>query len=165
MSHRRSILAIAAALAVVAALAAPAAQAAPGPNLTAVANAIMSKDYTSFLNLKRGRPAPFDWSDDGCSIPRVPGMQRAIRGLENLFNGPCQLHDFGYRNYGRGLRLGRNENVRGWIDGRFLEEMQRVCRTQFSRWWQQANKATCFGQAGGIWTAVRHGGRDAFYNG
>ena len=99
------------------------------------------------------------WSSDGCSWPTP-------RSLANLFYRPCQLHDFGYRNYGgHGLRLGANENTRDFVDGRFLQEMQRLCRDTFDRWWQSANKGTCLTQAGGIWSLVRHGGRDAFYNG
>jgi hypothetical protein len=29
---------------------------------------------------------------------------------------------------------------------------------------QRANKATCLTEAAGIWSIVRHGGRDSFYN-
>lgn len=68
-------------------------------------------------------PAPydsFDWSTDGCTWTPPPAR--------NVFDGPCQLHDFGYRNFGRGLTLGRSENMRKAIDVRFREEMYRACR-------------------------------------
>lgn len=71
------------------------------------------------------KPPPydaFDWTTDGCSPP-TPAAWKAI------FDGPCQQHDFGYRNYGKGLNLGRSESTRGWIDRRFKKEMQRVCGT------------------------------------
>lgn len=125
------------------------------------ADKIMSLDYLSFVKYKRSRhPKPFNWSDDGCSGPA--GIKKAYR---RLFNRPCQQHDFGYRNYGQpdGLRLGRNEDVRNWIDNRLLQEMRRLCTTNWGR--LNPKRHTCLTTAGAVWTAVRHGGRDAFYNG
>ena len=120
-------------------------------------DAIMRMDYKTFIEYKGIRaPRPFDWSADGCSFPTP-------RSLRHLFSQPCQQHDFGYRNYGRGLRLGRNENTRGWIDGRLLTESRRLCDRSFPRWYQKANKATCRNQAYAMWVALRHGGRSAFY--
>lgn len=137
------------------------------------ADGIMNRSYDSFVRFKsntRTRPSRFDWSDDGCSGPW--GISNAYR---NLFNKPCQLHDFGYRNYGRvdaddlgraRLHLGRDESTRSWIDDRFRTEMGRVCNTTFTRWWQKANKATCVAEARIVWTAVRgYFGRKAFYGG
>jgi hypothetical protein len=128
------------------------------PDLRAQADEIMKKDYNSFVAYKRSvHPAPFNWSDDGCSGPFL------IRPVyRSLFNRPCQLHDFGYRNYGGGLRLGRNENARAWIDARFLSEMRRLCTSK----WGVLNphRHTCLAQAGAVWTGVRHGGRGAFYH-
>jgi len=120
----------------------------------------MRKHYEAFIEFKRTQhPAPFEWSDDGCSGPL--GVREVYR---HLFNKPCQLHDFGYRNYGGVLRLGRDEPTRGWIDRRLRTEMQRVCSDHFRRWWQAANKATCRIQAQEIWIAVRHFGRSSFYH-
>ena len=135
------------------ALSAPSAQA----DTKSLADAIMGMDYKTFVEYAGIRaPRPFDWNTDGCSSPTPPSLRR-------LFSMPCQQHDFGYRNYGRGLRLGRNENTRGWIDGRLLTESRRLCDISFSRWYQKANKATCRSQAYSMWVAVRHGGRPAFY--
>jgi Prokaryotic phospholipase A2 len=125
------------------------------------ADRIMEMDYLTFIRFKREqRPGPFNWSDDGCSGPW--GIKRVYR---KLFNRPCQQHDFGYRNYGqpKGLKLGRNEDVRGWIDNRFLQEMRQLCIRNWGGFNPQRN--TCLTEAQGVWGAVRLGGRDAFYNG
>jgi hypothetical protein len=131
-------------------------------DLRAQADAIMSKDYKSFIAYKSNtatRPAAFDWSDDGCSGP--PGIKNAYR---SLFDKPCQIHDFGYRNYGNWLRLSRNENTRSWIDDRFESEMVRLCNNTFTKWWQKANKVACVEEAGVMWSVVRgYFGRNAFY--
>jgi len=90
------------------------------------------------------KPRPyerFDWTDDGCSW--TPGY------LARRFNGPCQQHDFGYRNFGKGLTLERTEDRRAWIDARFLAEMYRIC-SGFG-----ASAGTCRAEAYGMWSAVR----------
>jgi hypothetical protein len=61
------------------------------------------------------------------------------------------------------LTLGADEDRRDWIDGRLLCEMNRKCRDSFDAWWQRVNKEKCLSDAGWIWGAVRHRGRDAFY--
>jgi hypothetical protein len=94
----------------------------------------------------------FDWTDDGCSPSWVPDELYRSR-----FDGPCQQHDFGYRNFGNGLALGRDETTRAWIDRRFFVEMSRRCRSS------GLAIAICHHQAGAVWAAVRHLGRSAFY--
>lgn len=124
-----------------------------------LADTIMRKDYKSFIVYRSTvHPAPFDWSADGCSWPATPHMQL-------LFVKPCVQHDFGYRNYGHGLKLGSNEDMRGWIDDRFLQEARQVCMDTFPGWVGLPQRTKCFTEAGTMWTALRHGGRDAFYNG
>jgi hypothetical protein len=76
---------------------------------------------------------------------------------KNLFDGPCQLHDFGYRNFGKGLTLRRNEDTRAWIDGRFEAEMKRLCNNNFPHIWQIPNREACFKEAEVIWAGVRNG--------
>jgi hypothetical protein len=85
---------------------------------------IMNQSYGDFLKTKARHEAPFDWSTDGCSWTPPPWNWEQ--------RGPCELHDFGYRNFGKGLTLERTENRRGWIDQRFLDEMRRNCR---QHWW------------------------------
>ena len=40
---------------------------------------------------------------------------------------PCKRHDFGYRNYGKGLQLQRDEDTRKWIDTIFFGDMMDQC--------------------------------------
>jgi hypothetical protein len=92
------------------------------------------------------KPAPynaFDWTTDGCSW--TPDTWKTI------FDGPCQQHDFGYRNFGKGLALGRSEAVRYYIDGRFLKEMRRVCST----WAIGPQRLVCVKTAKAMYSAVR----------
>lgn len=92
--------------------------------LASEATRLVRIDNHSFLAEKTLARPPFDWSTDGCSS--TPANWAAF------FDGPCQQHDFGYRNLGKGLALRRAERVRSWVDGRFLTELRRVCaaRTQ-----------------------------------
>lgn len=87
-----------------------------GGSVRSEAVAIMKLTYKQFMWLKKNDPMPpFDWSTDGCSwTPSVKYFD-----LAKIFNPACQLHDFGYRNFGKGLNLGHNEKTRAWIDGRF----------------------------------------------
>lgn len=87
--------------------------------LAAEATRLVRIDHHAFLAEKALAPPPFDWSTDGCSS--TPARWAAF------FDGPCQQHDFGYRNMGRGLALRPTERVRTWVDGRFLTEMRRAC--------------------------------------
>ena len=100
----------------------PPARAATG--LAARATQLLAMDHHAFLLEKAAAPPPFDWSTDGCTS--TPPTWAAT------FDGPCQQHDFGYRNLGRGLRLRATNAGRAWVDGRFLTELRRVCRERFA---------------------------------
>jgi hypothetical protein len=110
---------------------------------------IMNLSYGAFLTTKRRHEAPFNWSSDGCSFTPT------LWALEQ--NGPCQLHDFGYANFGRyadvgmGLGLDPTESRRAWIDQRFLDEMRRNCR---QHWWY----SSCPGGIEVMYRAVRIAG-------
>jgi len=96
------------------------------------------------------KPVPyngFDWSTDGCS--QTPASWKPI------FDPACQEHDFGYRNFGKGLTLGRNETTRAWIDDRFRTEMKAICNYKYSNWSQYANLQACFKEADVMYAAVR----------
>lgn len=102
------------------------------------------------------KPSPynaFDWTDDGCSGRDTAWLfSRAIsNAYRDLFNGPCQLHDFGYRNLGKGLSLQRNEETRAWIDGRFLSEMNRLCDETY----RGSAKLRCRVNARTVYSVVR----------
>jgi hypothetical protein len=119
--------------------------------LRAEADKIMKMTYDQFADFSRRHLKPFDWSTDGCSGPKF-----TKRIYKNLFDKPCRLHDFGYRNYGRGLHLGRNETTRAWIDLRFKEEMDRRCN-HFTGW-QSYKGVVCRGEAHLIYDYERETG-------
>lgn len=137
----------------------------------------VSMTYTAFLDRKadfqragcrkesylyQGLPTPgcakpspynaFDWTDDGCSGAEVIGAVSLT--YRNLFNQPCQLHDFGYRNLGAGLQLDRTEDRRAWIDSRFLSEMRRLCNSRYAR--NPASLGDCHAKALLVYGAVRN---------
>lgn len=125
-------------------------------NWRKVADGILNKDYRTFMNIKRSPPTDgLDFSSDGCSGPSL--IRPAYR---RLFDQPCQLHDFGYRNYGRGRRLGRNEQMRAYIDLRFRTEMRRLCTHRFR---PSHERSLCQGAAEAVFDAVRLRGKEAFY--
>lgn len=96
------------------------------------------------------KPPPyndFDWTNDGCSWTPPPAVV--------VFNRACQQHDFGYRNFGKGLTLGRTERVRAYIDGRFLKEMRRMCRDP-RVWGAFASYRRCRAMALSMYAVVRN---------
>jgi hypothetical protein len=115
-------------LAFLLAFAIPAGQASADPPLKEQAIDIMGHSYGDFINAKNSptRNNKFDWASDGCSGPHTNPVD-LLQPFYIMHNAPCQLHDFGYRNFGNGLRLERTEDRRAWIDGRFYEEMRRNC--------------------------------------
>jgi phospholipase A2-like protein len=123
----------------------------PPVNLRAEADRIMRMTYDQFADFSRLHLKPFDWSTDGCSGPKF-----TKRVYKDLFDKPCRLHDFGYRNYGRGLHLGRNETTRAWIDLRFKQEMDRRCN-HFTGW-QSYKGVVCRSEAHAIYLFERKTG-------
>ncbi|SDH30854.1 phospholipase A2, partial [Pseudonocardia oroxyli] len=108
------------------------------------------------------KPSPynaFNWTDDGCSGREQFGIVgRVVSNVyRDLFNEPCQLHDFGYRNFGKGLTLGRMESVRETIDNRFHAEMYRLCSDRYGNILQ---RYACEANADNVWIAVRAKGGD-----
>ncbi len=98
-----------------------------------------------------GKPVPydrFDWDTDSCSRPTPESWRK-------LFHPACQQHDFGYRNYGKNLTLGRDENTRRWIDDLFRAEMKSICNYRFSDWTQYGNLQACFKEADTMYLGVR----------
>ncbi|HEY5144446.1 MAG TPA: phospholipase A2 [Solirubrobacteraceae bacterium] len=135
---------IAALVSVVLAAGAASPAAAAPTGLTAQVRRLVAMPYDAFLTVKRTVPAaPFDWSTDGCS--RTPAEWAAI------FDGPCEQHDFGYRNFGNGLRLDRTEARRAWIDGRLLAGLRQVCTERY----RSVRLVLCRTRARLMWAAVR----------
>jgi hypothetical protein len=110
----------------------------------------MSESMSQFLAHKRQAPRPFNWQDDGCS--NVPDRPYGYN-----FKNACARHDFGYRNYGRGLRLDRSEARRYWIDATFYWDMARECQTH--RWMYRH----CMGVATAYYQGVRRLGGSSFF--
>jgi hypothetical protein len=73
-----------------------------------------------------------------------------------VFNRPCQLHDFGYRNFGKGLTLARNEDMRNVIDDRFRDEMYRICNDPRASL-PLGGYTNCLATASAMYGVVRNG--------
>ncbi|MER6992987.1 phospholipase A2 [Saccharopolyspora hirsuta] len=113
------------------------------------ANRIMNLPYDQFN--REPHNAPFDWNNDGCSGPG-PVEWNAV------FHLACTQHDFGYRNYGGqgGLKLSVTRETKNWIDGRFRDEMVRICSGT-------PDPVTCSGMAQTYYLAVQNGGDSSFF--
>jgi hypothetical protein len=111
--------------------------------LAAEATRLVRIGHRTFLAEKVLAPAPFDWSSDGCTGTPPSWAE--------VFDQPCQQHDFGYRNLGRGLALRPSERVRAWVDRRLLEELRSVC-AQLTR---GLGRTRCRARARAMYAAVR----------
>lgn len=122
------------------------------------ARAIMELGYEQFAEVVRS--APFDWSTDGCSSPVVADP------YPKTFGPACKIHDFGYRNFGgHGLRLSADESTRKWIDDRFMDEMNRICKTKSGLMNRngESPRSECVGAAQVYYSAVRREGGKYFF--
>ncbi len=108
------------------------------------------------------KPWPYDqfnWTTDDCSPDKMPEFF-----YRTLFEEPCQQHDFGYRNFGNWMRLGRNLWTKAWIDKRFRDEMRRICHDKYSSPWRVFNKNACLAEADLVFGVVGGAaGMTAFY--
>jgi Prokaryotic phospholipase A2 len=113
-----------------------------------------SVSYGYFMNNVRGRYSGPDWSTDACSnSPDYP------LGLN--FKDSCIQHDFGYRNVPQYAR-GRNETVRGMVDGRFYSNLKSVCASV--SWFHPILKAKCYVLAYTYYKAVHFFGKGSYYS-
>ena len=143
----RPLIALVLVAAALSGAAAPARGAGP-PSLLAQARHLVAMSYRDFLAVKASAPlAPFDWTSDGCS--RTPPAWAVV------FDGPCEQHDFGYRNFGNGLLLERTEARRAWIDGRLLAGLREVCAERYPGLARTAQWLRCRARARLMWAAVR----------
>jgi hypothetical protein len=89
----------------------------------ALMNDIQALSLARFSRLKAQHPAPYDWSDDGCSIPSgIPGG--STWGARFLV--ACQRHDWGYRNFGKKF-FQPTDARRQQIDTVFYNDMIAIC--------------------------------------
>ncbi|MFG7943922.1 phospholipase A2 [Streptomyces cacaoi] len=104
---------------------APGTAAPADPAVRTAADRIMNLTYQEFATTEH--VAPFNWTNDGCSVPLK------FTPYKEVFRPACNLHDFGYRNYGGGheLKLSPVRETKNWIDGRFLTEMKRICDDRY----------------------------------
>lgn len=143
---------------------------------------LMNKPYGGFLDFKaaaqnRDNPLGLIWADNGCSAPWQLNLALPHFSLwSGYFNGPCEQHDFGYRNYGTdgtGKGLSPTEDTRRWVDDRLLTEMNRVC-DNIPRYLDDHDLAyfldrnmdpqsECRSFAGMFHWGVRNRGMDSFY--
>lgn len=115
------------------------------------ANAVMQTTLGRFRQLDAARYGGFDWSDDGCSVPSgIPGTAT----WSARFDTACDRHDFGYRNYGKGL-MHPTDGRRQWVDEVFYWDMISLCRT--NGW------TGCDAAALAFYGAVRNQGGRAFF--
>lgn len=140
--------------------------------LRAEARAIVDEPYYDFV--RHPHTAPFDWSTDGCSVPVFaqaaafvpsPSLGFGLEHAMDVFRPACELHDFGYRNFGKGLHLSQNENTRAWIDHRFWREMARICDDQYGSLLDKLDGEweSCEAWAKAFYAAVRNFARSAYY--
>jgi hypothetical protein len=111
-----------------------------------------------FLELKRRHAGPYNWTDDGCSVPAVLKVSLPVlRYASSTFAGQCEQHDFAYRNFGGSMHLDSSEARRRSVDQFFLVQMQRRCHRFDIR---RAHHVTrCLAYARVFYLAVRTFGR------
>ena len=142
------------------------------------ADGLMNLSYRRFIKRKRvamrnrnragaraDKTWPLDWTDDGCSIPGQK-LSGVASKWSRTFDGACQQHDFGYRNYGsRALRLNRNEGTRLRIDNKLHRESKRACRNGVRGGGinQRVKRRGCLASANIIRNSVRLGGWKPFF--
>lgn len=109
------------------------------------ADQIMGLTYEEFA--RTPHVAPFNWTTDGCSVPV------SFTPYRKVFRPACDLHDFGYRNYGGNheLKLSPTRATKNWIDGRFHDEMIRVCKNTYKT---PLRREGCFAAAAAYFEAV-----------
>lgn len=104
-------------------------------------------------NLRMQVTDPYNWTHNGCSwIP-----DRIL-----LFDARvCWRHDWGYRNFGGGLRLDRTEARRRLIDDRLHLDMLNSCASRYAS--GSIKRILCVWDAEDIYDVVRAVGSHAFY--
>jgi hypothetical protein len=150
---------------------------APGPSDREIARSIV--DAVAFEDVygpKYGfwKAHPFkgiSWDTNGCSVPTSllkANYKTLIVGFSldysSVFKKSCDRHDFGYRNYGKGLKLERTDAQRAKIDRKLSDNMDLQCKKRFGhKVLEYAQRKTCFRVSGLFYRAVRAFGGSKFY--
>lgn len=120
------------------------------PERIAATDAIMELSLDQFEALKDTAPSPYDWEDDGCSVPDW--------SYHFAFNDACERHDFGYRNFGGSRQYLPSDSRRSKVDSTFLADMKHIC-THYS--WLV--RPVCYAEANAGYGIVRIAGGSAFF--
>lgn len=122
------------------------------PSRKAAVDNYMSMSMANFQAANRSAPAPYNWTDDGCSnSPDKPG------GFN--FLPSCQRHDFGYRNYGKGaVKASPTDATRLAVDNRLRSDLTNECNK-----YSGGQRTDCLGYASTFYAAVRTAGGKSFY--
>lgn len=121
------------------------------PNLIALMENIQSVSLARFLQVKSDAPAPYDWSDNGCSFPSwFPNRDT----WNTRFLSACKRHDWGYRNFGKKF-FQPTDARRAQVDAVFLRDMRAICDAH--------DWTGCDTTANTAWSGVRLGGGRSFY--
>lgn len=109
--------------------------------------------YSYFAAIRSFRAAadpwdPLDWhlspdNDTGCSGPIIYPSKL-----------PCQRHDFGWNNFGRGPQLERTSARKSEIDDQLYQDLVLSCNYLY--WNYDPRFALCIANADGAWLAVRN---------
>ena len=117
----------------------------------AATDAIMRLSLASFQTRKNQAAPPYDWNDDGCSVPGwLP--------FTSAFNLACERHDFGYRNFGRDNDYHPSDGRRSMVDSQFLADMRAICVARYT-----LRRPLCYASANAGYALVREFGGDAFF--
>ena len=116
-------------------------------------------------------PTQIDWQTDGCSVPssilHAPGLGNVLKYYSGVFNHSCVRHDFGYRNYGsgvkNGLRLDPTEARKKTIDNRFHSNLDIQCKSAYSGVTKVVQREACYAAAKIFYDAVATFGGQAFF--
>lgn len=110
---------------------------------------IQSVSLPRFFQLRQQGVAPYDWSDDGCSLPA--GLMPV---WSERFAAACVRHDWGYRNYGKGT-FQPTDARRKQVDDVFYRDMIAIC--------DYRGYANCVDAALAFYAGVRNFGSVHFY--
>lgn len=136
------------------------------------ANHIVFLDDTpnglGFYNYAKSTPSlhsHFNWGFDGCSVPSWVYKALAPVGLDDnvatyskFFRPSCRIHDFGYRNFGKGsyrVTAGDSSDPRKSVDDRFDALMHKRCNANPPAVSYAPDKWACNRVAGVFYEAVR----------
>jgi hypothetical protein len=112
----------------------------------------MTENLGDFLTTRDQAPEPYNWNADGCSVVRNFDPVWA-----EIFRETCYRHDFGYRNYGNGIRMQRDDQTRLWIDNQLRTDMVNYCDDHVLL------GPDCYGRAEEYYLGVRNLAESAFY--